>query len=370
MSASPLASSAPEPQVLSELRGRVGFISLNRPRALNALSLSMIRELTQCLLAWRDDARVQAVAFRGMGKAGPFGAFCAGGDIRFFHEAVLQGDAALEDFFTEEYTLNHLIHRYPKPTLAFMDGIVMGGGMGISQGAQWRIVTERSRIAMPETAIGLFPDVGGGYFLSRCPGHVGEYLALTGEVIGGAAALQFGLADRWLDSSGLDGLWQSLGEQSFADAASVSAWLALELPLAAPGEALDTRQIDEIFGLADLPCMLAALQIRGADPWSQQTRNALRQPSPLLLQVSLEQIRRARHMGLAQDLRMERDMMRHCFARGTQSEAFEGIRARVVDKDNAPRWSPPDAAGVTEEMVQAFFVSPWPAHAHPLRLLD
>ena len=357
-------------EVLSEVRGGVGFITLNRPRALNALSLSMIRALTSLLLAWSDDVRVQAVALRGMGREAPFGAFCAGGDIRFFHQAMRQGDAALEDFFTEEYRLNHLIQRYPKPTLAFMDGIVMGGGMGISQGTRWRIVTERSRIAMPETAIGLFPDVGGGYFLSGCPGHVGEYLALTGEVLGGAAALQFGLADRWLDSSGLNGLWQSLGEQSFADAACVSTWLALQLPTAAPGEALDARQIDEIFGLVDLPSMLAALESRGADPWSQQTRNALRQSSPLLLQVSLEQIRRARHMSLADDLRMERDMMRHCFAKGTRSEAFEGIRARVVDKDNAPKWNPARIEDVTAEMVQAFFVSPWSAHAHPLRLLD
>jgi enoyl-CoA hydratase/carnithine racemase len=348
----------------------VGFITLNRPRALNALSLSMIRAITKCLLGWRDDAQVQAVAFRGMGKAGPFGAFCAGGDIRFFHQAVLAGDPALEDFFTEEYRLNHLIHRYPKPTLAFMDGIVMGGGMGISQGTRWRIVTERSRIAMPETAIGLFPDVGGGYFLSRCPGHVGEYLALTGEGLSADAALQFGLADRRIDSSRLEDLWQSLGTPSFADAAEVSSWLGLQLTPSSAGEKIDTRHIDEIFGLPDVQAMVQALESCSDDPWARRTLSALRQPSPLLLQVSLEQIRRARHMGLADDLRMERDMMRHCFTHAEQSEAFEGIRARVVDKDNAPRWNPPRIEDVTAEMVQAFFVSPWPAHAHPLRLLD
>ena len=370
MNASPVESTTNAAEVLSEVRGSVGFITLNRPKALSALSLSMIRALTECLLAWRDDARVQAVAFRGMGKAGPFGAFCAGGDIRFFHKAVRECDAALEDFFTEEYTLNHLIHRYPKPTLAFMDGIVMGGGMGISQGTRWRIVTERSRIAMPETAIGLFPDVAGGYFLSRCPGHVGEYLALTGEVIGADAALQFGLADRRVDSSCLEALWQALGVQSCDDAAAVSAWLELQLVPSSAGEKMDTRRIDAIFGLPDLQNMVQALENGVDDLWSQQTLTALRQPSPLLLQVSLEQIRRARHMALADDLRMERDMMRHCFARGTQSEAFEGIRARVVDKDNAPRWNPPRVEEVTPEMVQAFFAGPWPAHAHPLRLLD
>jgi enoyl-CoA hydratase/carnithine racemase len=173
-------------EVLSEVRGQVGFITLNRPRALNALSLGMVRDLMGILLAWKDDARVLAVAIRGSNKEGPFGAFCAGGDIRFLHQAGSQGNPLLEDFFTEEYALNHLIHNYGKPYIAFMDGIVMGGGMGISQGAALRVVTERTKMAMPETAIGLFPDVGGGYFLSRCPGRVGEWLALTGDTIGAA----------------------------------------------------------------------------------------------------------------------------------------------------------------------------------------
>ena len=180
--------------VVLEVQGRMGLVTLNRPRALNALSLPMIRALTTGLLTWRDDPQVLAVAVRGMSKGAaatqpgaptvnmPFGAFCAGGDIRFFHQAALAGDPALEDFFTEEYALNHLIHTYPKPFIAMMDGVVMGGGMGIAQGGSLRLVTERTKMAMPETQIGLFPDVGGGYFLSRCPGRLGEYLALTGLV--------------------------------------------------------------------------------------------------------------------------------------------------------------------------------------------
>ena len=182
-------------EVLAQVRGQVGCITLNRPRALNALSLGMIRDITAALIAWRDDTHVLAVVVRGMGKEGPFGAFCAGGDIRFFHQAALAGNPELEDFFTEEYALNHLVHTYPKPYIALMDGIVMGGGMGISQGASLRIVTERSKLAMPETGIGLFPDVGGGYFLSRCPGRLGEYLGLTGHVLGGTEAMSMGLAD-------------------------------------------------------------------------------------------------------------------------------------------------------------------------------
>ncbi|MBN9325143.1 MAG: enoyl-CoA hydratase/isomerase family protein, partial [Delftia acidovorans] len=173
-------------EVLSEVRGRMGMITLNRAKALNALSLGMVRDLLATLLAWQKDEQVLAVAIRGMGKEGVFGAFCAGGDIRFLHGAGSTGNPQLEDFFTEEYALNHLIHTFGKPYIAFMDGIVMGGGMGISQGGTMRIVTERTKMAMPETAIGLFPDVGGGYFLSRCPGHAGEWLALTGDVIGAA----------------------------------------------------------------------------------------------------------------------------------------------------------------------------------------
>ena len=204
--------------VLTEVRGQVGFITLNRPKALNALSLSMVRELAAALTAWQNDPAVLAVAIRGSNKVGRpgtpealFGGFSAGGDIRFFHEVALAGDSALDDFFTEEYRLNHLIHHFSKPYIAFMDGVVMGGGMGISQGAKVRIVTERSKLAMPETNIGLFPDVGGGYFLSRCPGSVSEYLALTGVVIDADEALGYGLADVKLPAAGLPALWQALG---------------------------------------------------------------------------------------------------------------------------------------------------------------
>ena len=191
--------STPDHVIAERTPGGMGLITLNRPQVLNALSLAMIRALTTTLRTWQHDAGVKAVAIRGMGKSGegfaPFGAFCAGGDIRFFHQAALVGDAALAEFFTAEYALNHLIHTYGKPYIAFMDGIVMGGGMGLSQGAALRVVTERTKMAMPETRIGLFPDVGGGYFLSRLPGHLGEYLALTGHVLKGGEAVAARLAD-------------------------------------------------------------------------------------------------------------------------------------------------------------------------------
>jgi enoyl-CoA hydratase/carnithine racemase len=198
-------------QVLARRQGPLGLITLNRAAALNALSLGMVRDLTTVLLQWREDPAVKAVLVQGAGREGKPPAFCAGGDIRFFHQAALAGDPRLEDFFTEEYALNHLIHHYPKPYIALMDGVCMGGGMGISQGASLRVVTELSKLAMPETHIGLFPDVGGGWFLARCPGHVGEYLALSGEVLGAADAIAFGLADVQLPSAVLPRWWRRWG---------------------------------------------------------------------------------------------------------------------------------------------------------------
>jgi enoyl-CoA hydratase/carnithine racemase len=361
-------------EVLCEIRGAVGFITLNRPQALNALSLPMIRALTTCLLAWRDDERIKAVALRGSNKAGPFGAFCAGGDIRFFHQALLSGDPAAEDFFTEEYSLNHLIHSYPKPILAFMDGVVMGGGMGLSQGASHRLVTSRSKLAMPETVIGLFPDVGGGYFLSRCPGFAGEWLALTGTSLGAAEAIALGLADHCLDAGRLTQAWDALADIQSPDSVSLRAWLAEFSVAADASAALDQSRMDAFFSLKSVSAIVHALEA-DASEWARRTAAQLRQRSPLMLHVALEQIRRARHLTVAQDLCMERDLMRHCFfprhlARsGAQTEAAEGIRALVIDKDNAPQWQPARIEDVSPDMVLPFFDSPWPAHGHPLRTL-
>ena len=365
-----MTTTAPESHVVVEVRGRVGCITLNRPRALNALSLEMIRLITQALKQWKDDAAVLAVVVRGVSKDAPFGAFCAGGDIRFFHQAALAGDDALEAFFTEEYALNHLVHTYPKPYIALMDGIVMGGGMGISQGASLRIVTERSKLAMPETNIGLFPDVGGGYFLSRCAGRLGEFLALTGHVLTGREAITAGLADGFIDSGRLPGLWNSLEQTPFENGASVERWCASHLnttPAPAPWPA---KEVDRIFSLPDVLQIVAALDATDSD-WARHTAATLRQRSPLMLHVVLEQIRRARGMGLADDLRMERDMVRRCFhlRPAAASETVEGIRALAVDKDHAPRWNPARVEDVQPADVAAFFVSPWPSAAHPLRHL-
>ncbi len=358
-----------------EIRGRAGLITLNRPQALNALSLGMVRELTAVLLDWSDHSGIDLVAVRGRSKdalhpdgSAPFGAFCAGGDIRFFHRAALAGDPALEDFFTEEYTLNHLVHRMPKPYLVFMDGIVMGGGMGIAgHGAPQalRIATERTKMAMPETNIGLFPDVGGGWFLARCPGRIGEYLALTGQVIDAAAAMTAGLADGVVASADLPGVWDALSTQGTRGLSNLRGRKAAAADtLLAPHREV----IDHFFSLPTVPALLKALEAAPGD-WARETAATLRQRSPLMLHVVLEQVRRARDMTLADDLRMERALVRQCFHQrpGPASETVEGIRALAIDKDHRPHWNPARVEDVTPAMVAAYFESPWPAHAHPLK---
>ncbi len=363
------------PEVIFEVHGQVGLITLNRPQALNALSLAMIQTLMRQLLAWREDAAVKAVAIRGTSKTGPFGAFCAGGDIRYFHEVALRDSSELDAYFAEEYRLNHLIHSYPKPYIAFMDGVVMGGGMGISQGAQVRVVTERTKMAMPETNIGLFPDVGGGYFLSRCPGHVGEWLALTGESIGAGDALEFGLADTCFNSSKLASAWQALGSIRFdrsnaSDA--IEQWITMFYIATPAALTRATGLIDHYFGMSAVPDMVHALET-DTNPWAQHTAATLRRRSPLMLHVTLAQIRRARDLALADDLRLAYDLMHHCFnpvhlgRTPAQSEAVEGIRALAIDKDFAPSWQPPRLQDVSQAMVKPFFVSPWSSEEHPLR---
>lgn len=259
--------------VIAERRpGGMGLITLNRPQALNALSLEMIRALTTTLRAWQHDAGVKAVAIRGMGKSGegfaPFGAFCAGGDIRFFHQAALVGDAALGEFFTAEYALNHLIHTYGKPYMAFMDGIVMGGGMGLSQGAALRIVTERTKMAMPETRIGLFPDVGGGYFLSRLPGHLGEYLALTGHVLKGGEAVAARLADGSVQAAQLPAIWQHLADTAWPRGIAAQHWVASQFIAGGAYQTSTRGQIDHYFGLPTVRDIVIALEAVDSD-WAR-----------------------------------------------------------------------------------------------------
>lgn len=363
----------------AEIIGGVGVITLDRARALNALTLDMVRGLHGQLLAWAGDKAVHGVLLRGSARPAVDGKasathFCAGGDIRFMHQASTTGDLAIDDFFTEEYALDHLIHVYPKPVVAWLEGITMGGGMGLAQGCSLRVVTETVRMAMPETRIGLFPDVAGGYFLSRCQGHVGEYLGVVGPHINAGDALALGLADMQAEAASLTVLLDALRDSPVDSAAELTERICAHAAAhPAPGLPAPTlaglhEQIDRHFALPDVAAITASLHSDDSD-WARQTLAQMAGHSPLMMCVTLAQIRRARGMALADEFRMERDMVRHCFnlRKGTASETVEGVRALAVDKDHQPRWNPATLAEVTPEMVQAFFAPVWPAHAHPLR---
>lgn len=347
-----------------------GILTLNRPAALNSLSLEMIRSLTKALSNWKEKDDIHAIVVQGSGTK----AFCAGGDLRFFYDVVREegtgGISRLEAFFTEEYTLDHLIHHYPKPYIALLDGLVMGGGMGISQSSaplRMRIVTERTRMAMPEVNIGLFPDVGGGYFLSRMPGETGTWMALTGETIGAADALHTGLADTFVPAESLPILRRMLEETSGANHIHLARQYCapfVERVNTDSGTFARHRQlIDKHFSLASVQDIMRSLA-EDTDPFAQKTAAIMRKRSPLMLCVTLEQLRRSRTMTITECLRMERTMMHHCFE---HPDAIEGIRAAIIDKDNRPQWQPSSVEAVSRDMVHRFFTPVWPDDAHPLR---
>ncbi|MES2049244.1 MAG: enoyl-CoA hydratase/isomerase family protein [Pseudomonadota bacterium] len=359
--------------ILTSIRNKIGFITLDRPKALNSLSLEMVRAITATLLQWRDDENVSAVFIQGSNEK----AFCAGGDIRFFYDVGMknpQGDSALlEDFFTEEYALNHLIHFYPKPYISLLNGVVMGGGMGIAQAGvacRMRIVTERTKMAMPEVNIGLFPDVGGGYFLARTPGELGTYLGLTGDIINGADALYADLADVFIPTAQLPALMELLESSTAPDirvAIREFAAAFSEQASQLSSKLISSREaIDHHFKFDDVALISTSLA-DDINEFAQQTLELMNKRSPLLMCVTLEQLRRGANLSVAECLRMERTMVRHCFKHG---EVLEGIRALVVDKDNAPNWSPASQAEINTDLVQSFFSEVWPEYAHPLRHLN
>jgi enoyl-CoA hydratase/carnithine racemase len=320
-------------ELLAGIRDRVATVTLNRPAALNALTFGMLEGLGEWLESWAHDDRVVKIALRGEGPK----AFCAGGDIRALRDNFIAGRDVYR-FFEVEYALDFRIHTYPKPVEAHIDGIVMGGGMGIAQGARRRVVGPRTRMAMPETTIGLFPDVGGSYFLSRAPGKLGRYLGLVGPNLNAADAIYSGLADEY----------------------------AGEAPMA-PGELAHLRHaIDRHFAHDTVEAIADSLEEEASPEhaeWAQRTRAALDKRSPTMLKVALEQIRRGASMTLADCFRMELNLIHGCFEQG---DFIEGIRALIVEKDNAPRWKAATLADVGPEAVEAFFRPRWSAPEHPL----
>jgi enoyl-CoA hydratase/carnithine racemase len=322
--------------------GRVGRILLNRPKALNALDLSMIRAMTAALTAWRDDPHVHAVVVEGAGER----AFCAGGDIRALRDGQISGNrASVDAFFQEEYALNLLISTYPKPYISLIDGICMGGGIGISVHAPYRVATEHSMFAMPETAIGFFPDIGATFFLPRLPGQLGVYLGLTGLRITGADAVHAGFGTHFVSRANLPALSSALAEIG----APALARFAEPLPAYTLSDTV--AAIDACFGANTVPEIVARLEADGG-AWTTPALKALRTVSPIALGFTLEALRRGAELTLPQALDAEFALTKTTMA---YPDFAEGVRAMVVDKDRAPKWQPARIEDVDPAVIHGMF---------------
>lgn len=336
-----------EEEILSRVEGRAGVITLNRPRALNALSLSMVREITRLLMDWKDDARVGLVIL----QSGSERTFCAGGDVRSVYEARLRGDREfMAAIFREEYLLNFIISVYPKPYISLIDGIALGGGVGVCVHGSHRVVTERAAMGMPETNIGFFPDVGASFFLNRCPGEIGTYLGIVGEGIAGEDALYAGLATHRIDSAAMPVVYQALrGACSGADVDDI-----LQDAAGGQGECfLQTHRplIDRCFSFPTVEEIIEALQAE-SDPVAQEWLRKIERKSPISLKLTLALLRRARGLPLKETLALDFQLSQQCVE---NPDFFEGIRAALVDKDHHPVWKPARLNEVTPEMIEAYF---------------
>jgi enoyl-CoA hydratase/carnithine racemase len=356
--------------VLSEIRNHVAFVTLNRPDALNALSLEMILRLRTLFGEFSADPEVFAVLIGGAGEK----AFCAGGDIRALYKSFKNAGSLHNEFFAAEYPLDYLLYSYPKPYAALLDGITLGGGLGLSQGSALRIVGERTRMAMPEVAIGFFPDVGGSYFLSRLPGMLGRYLALTGLKIGAADALYSQLADLYLPPAAIASTANDLGalrwgNDHFADLQRFLQARAAQ-PQSSPTLPALRECIDLHFSKASVGAILSSLETESHAAyaaWAAETAQLMHSRSPTLLSVTLRQLQRGANMSLAECFRMELGMAAYAFEQG---DFLEGVRAVLIDKDNKPRWRPSRIEDVTDSMIEAFFRERWRGAEHPLAALE
>jgi enoyl-CoA hydratase/carnithine racemase len=369
MSDAAVASSAQaDDELLFEVINHVGVITLNRPKALNALSHSMMLSFMPLLDRCERDADIKAVLIRGSGPK----AFCAGGDVVAVVNSAREGTSLQRDFFIDEYRVDHRLHHFPKPVVAFMHGIVMGGGMGLSQGASLRLVTDTTRIAMPETRIGLIPDVGATHFFGHMPAPLALYLGLTGVTLQAADALFVGFADARARVTLPDELNGALAEIEWGQDALASMRTALvqhdatniegaTLPALCPAI---YRHFDPSHSVAEI---MSSLETDGRPEhaeWAQTTLGLLRSRSPLMLAVCKEALMRGRRLSLAQSFRMEYDLVCHTIACG---EFIEGVRAFLIDKDQSPRWLQTSITQVSAERVeQAFALSTVAGAPHPL----
>ncbi len=337
-----------EPEVLLERRGSAGLIILNRPKALNALTLTMVRAMRQALDAWAVDPGVTRVVVTGAGGR----AFCAGGDIRVLHDLGKAGrHAEALQFWREEYELNILIKRYPKPYVSLIDGIVMGGGVGVSINGSHVVAGEKFVFAMPEVGIGFFPDVGGTYFLPRIPGEIGAYFALTGERMKQGDALSTGLATHATASSRFEELREALCGRETVDLVLEGFAHASTVPATVTAR---RAAIDACFRFDTVEEVMAALgaAAEAGDAWCGETLATMRTKSPTSMKLALAQVRAGRSMDFEEAMKTEfRIVSRICHGH----DFYEGVRAVIIDKDNAPRWQPAAVEAVTPAMVAAHF---------------
>ncbi len=331
--------------------GQLGVITLDRPNALHALNLSMIEALITQLILWQHEPSIRAVLI----QAAPSKAFCAGGDIRWIYDQ--RGHLSTQmNFFEREYHLNQLIHDYPKPYIALMDGLTMGGGVGIALHGSHPVASERFVFAMPETTIGFFPDIGGSYLLSRCPGYFGVYLGLTGDRLSPIDAYGLGLVKARVLSDNFPRLLTLLKSADLSDDAFQAVDTCLK-KMAQPEEEspwLSRKPtIDACFGLATLEGIHEALLVTNQE-WCYSIRTNLMKKSPLSLKVTLQQLRLARTLDLDLCLQMDRSLVGHFLQ---DHDFYEGVRALVVDKDQQPKWQPADWEAVTSARVEHYFSS-------------
>lgn len=349
---------------------QLGIITLDAPKSLHALDLDMIRAIDAALLRWQDDAQIACVVLQSSTDK----AFCAGGDVRSLRTAVAEQPGVLPNpqalaFFAEEYRLDYRIHTYAKPLLVWGGGIVMGGGLGLMAGASHRVVTETTRIAMPEIAIGLFPDVGGSWFLNRMPGRTGLFLGLTGASINAADALFVGLGDYFLRQEERAAVIDALAQASWQtdDTANHVQLSRLLQALAAPGSLLPVSEVrshyDTIAVLTQAPTLAGvAAAIAGYDgdaPWLQKAAHALGKGAPSSAALTWAMRKRTRHLSLAQVFQLELIVAVQCCA---HPDFAEGVRALLIDKDGAPQWQPATLDGIAPAYLDEFFTAPWQQH--------
>ena len=340
-------------EILLGREGGLATLMINRPKALNALTLDNYRRFAPALRAWAEDPSIHAVIVRGAGER----AFCAGGDVRAVYEAGrgISGDPDLPAvFFREEYELIRRIHHFPKPYLAIIDGITMGGGVGISVNGAYRIATERTLLAMPETGIGLFPDVGATRFLNRCPGHVGRYLGLTGARVNAGDALYCGFATHAVKHDSVEAVVDELSREHTAVEDCLRRFAVDPGP--APLAALQPA-IDRCFARDSVEAILGALAVEAADggadaEWAAETRAGLMTKSPTSLKITLRQLTIGRDYDLDAALALEYRLTQHIMA---GHDFYEGVRAMLIDRDRNPKWRPATLAEVTENMIDAYF---------------